>query len=219
MGEAKRRRDRMEQQTWPRDVAFGGQIELHILPAVPELNGAQLRELTGDPTIPDADRVLLRAFEARVGQRRFHTGFCLGNERGVSAVGVAVTERLVMAAPGATLHVAPITHADIAWDLVLRNRLTFTGRVLLFTFPDSDVYDAGVAEINYSPTIQQFGPDGERIGRLTAADRRRIRARKATMLGRPAPSLYPTSWVDQAEARRASAASGSKRWPAAIPAS
>jgi hypothetical protein len=61
MGEAKRRRERLEQQTWPRDVAFRGEIELHTLPAVPELNGARLRELTGDPMIPDADDVLLRA--------------------------------------------------------------------------------------------------------------------------------------------------------------
>lgn len=87
MGEAKRKREQAARPDWPRDESFRGVVELHQLTGVPALNGARIRELTGDPTIPDADNVLLRAFEARAGDRRFHVGFCLGNENGVSAIG------------------------------------------------------------------------------------------------------------------------------------
>jgi len=133
MGEAKRRREQEGRRSWPRDTAFRGQIILRALPGAPKLNGAKIRELTGDPNIPDADSVLLRAFESTVGERRFHVGFCLSNETGVSAIGVAVIERLMMEAPGAALHVAPIAHGDIAWDLVLRQRSP--GALYLFCRP------------------------------------------------------------------------------------
>ncbi len=58
-----------------------------------------------------------------------------------------------METPGAPLHVVPIAHEDVAWDMVLRHLRSFTGRVLLFAFPDSDVYDAGTAETFYSDQI------------------------------------------------------------------
>jgi hypothetical protein len=200
MGEAKRKRERATAQDWPRDESFRGVVEMHQLGGVPELNGARIRELTGDPMIPDSSDILLRAFEARAGERRFHVGFCLGNENGVSAIGVAVIERLMMEASGAALHVVPIVHADIAWDLVLRNLRTFTGRVLLCMFPDSATYDAGVAELNYSTHIQLFGADGRALGRLTPAHRRRVRAQIAQMQNKPPPKFYEAEWVDQVEA-------------------
>jgi hypothetical protein len=203
MGEAKRRRARTAQGDWPGADAYSGPIDLRILPAVPEINGARIRTLTGDPTIPVSDtaRIILFAFEATSGERHFHAGFCIGDASGVSAIGIAVIDRLTMEAPGSPLHVVPVVHADIAWDIVLRHLRTFTGELLLFTFPDSDVYDAGVAEVSYSADVRQFGPDGALLGRLTAADRQRLRAEKARILNRPAPpTLYPAGWVGQVDA-------------------
>lgn len=203
MGEAKRKRIRAAQGDWPSADAHRGSIDLHTLPAVPEINGARIRALTGDATIAVSDetQILLRAFKATVGERHFNVGFCIGGANGVSAIGIAVIDRLTMEAPGASLHLVPVVHADIAWDMVLRHLRTFTGELLLFTFPDSDVYDAGVAEISYSADVRQFGPDGDRFRRLTAADRQRLRAEKARLLTRPPPpTLYAAEWVSQADA-------------------
>jgi hypothetical protein len=76
------------------------------------------------------------------------------DETGFSAIGIAVIERLMTEAPGAPLHIARVAHEDIAWDIVLRHLRSFTGRVLLFAFPDSDVCDAGTAETAFSVEIR-----------------------------------------------------------------
>ena len=138
MGEARRKRQQ-EQSTWPRSDSFRGAIDLHGLPPVAAINGARIRALTGDAMIPDNVQVILRAFRAVVGERSFHVGFCLGDGQGFSAIGIAVIDRLMMEAPGAALHVVPVVHGEIAWDIVLRHLRSFTGQVLLFAFPDSDV--------------------------------------------------------------------------------
>jgi hypothetical protein len=152
MGEAKRTRQQRERSAWPRTDSFRGAIDLHILPPVPSIDGARVRELTGDDQIPSDVQISLRAFRAVVGNRTFHVGFCLGNESGFSAIGIAVIERLMVEAVNAVLHVVPIAHQDIAWDIVLRHLRSFTGKVLLFAFSDSDTYDAGTAETWYPPT-------------------------------------------------------------------
>jgi hypothetical protein len=103
-----------------------------------------------------------------VGNRTFHVGFCLGIETGFSAIGIAVIDRLMMEAPGAALHVVLVAHKDIAWDIVLRHLRSFTGQVLLFAFPDSDVCDAGTAEKYYSKAVQLFDDTGRQLERLTA---------------------------------------------------
>ncbi|MFG1425932.1 hypothetical protein [Roseixanthobacter glucoisosaccharinicivorans] len=188
MGEAKRKRQ--QQSAWPRSDSFRGAIDLHGLPPVAAINGARIRALTGDETIPDDAQVILRAFQAVVGERSFHVGFCLGDGEGFSAIGIAVIDRLMMEVPGAALHVVPVVHEDIAWDIVLRHLRSFTGQVLLFAFPDSDVYDAGTAEVSYSQDIRQFDADGAPLERLTAAQRRRIREQKAAILNRPPPPVF-----------------------------
>jgi len=67
---------------------------------------------------------------------------------------------------------------------------------MLFSFSDSDVYDAGTAEISYSKEVRQFDPAGVQIGPLTAEERRAIRAQKAAILDRAEPpTLYQTSDV------------------------
>ena len=126
--------------------------------------------------IPDDAQIILRAFRAVVGERSFHVGFCLGDGESFSAIGIAVIDRLMMEAPGAALHVVPVVHGEIAWDIVLRHLRSFTGQVLLFAFPDSDIYDAGTAEVSYSQDIRQFDADGTPLGRLTAAQRQDSRA-------------------------------------------
>ena len=196
MGEAKRKKQ--ERAAWPDSDRYNGTIDLHVLPPAMEIDGARIRELTGDDTIPDTTQVILRAFRAVVGERTFHVGFCLGDGESFSAVGIAVIERLSMEAPGAALHIVPIVHDDIAWDIVMRHLRSFTGQVLLFAFPNSDVYDAGTAEVSYSKHIRQFDPSGALLGRLTEAQRRKIREQKASMLNRPPPPrFYPASGVTQ----------------------
>ena len=113
------------QSAWPRSDDFRGTIDLHMLPPVAAINGARIRELTGDDTIPDTPQIILQAFRAVVGDRTFQVGFCLGDETGFSAIGIAVIDRLMMEAPGASLHVVPVAHEDIAWDIVLRHLRSF----------------------------------------------------------------------------------------------
>ena len=190
MGEAKRRRQQKEQSAWPCSDRFRGTIDLHILPSVAAINGAHIRAITGDEAIPDFAQVILRAFRAVVGERTFHVGFCLGNSEGFSAIGIAVIDRLMMEAPGAAVHVVPILHEEIAWDIVMRHLRSFTGQILLFAFPDSDVYDAGTAEVSYSKEIRQFNELGVHLEPLTAAQRREIRVQKAAILNRPPPPIF-----------------------------
>jgi hypothetical protein len=198
MGEAKRKRSLPERLAWPYADEFRGTIDLHMLPPVAAINGARIRELTGDMTIPDTQQIrILEALRAVVGDRTFHVGFCLGNETGFSGIGIAVIDRLLMEAPGASLHVEPVAHQDIAWDIVLRHLRTFTGRVLLFAFPDSDVYDAGTAGKFYNNGIQMFDESGQLLKRLTEGRRQRIREQKAAILNRPPPVFYAASGVAQ----------------------
>ena len=161
-----------------------------MLPPAAAINGARIHELMGDDPIPDMSEIILQAFRAVVGERTFHVGFCLGNETGFSAIGIAVIDRLMLEAPGAPIHVAPVVHEDIAWDVVLLHLRTFTGRVVLFAFPDSDVYDAGTAEKFYSTAIRLFDFKGKQIARLTAAQRRKVREQKAALLNRPPPPVF-----------------------------
>lgn len=197
MGEAKRKRQQQEQSAWPRAGSFRGVIDLYVLPPVATINGARIRELTGDDKIPDNAQISLQAFRAVVGGRTFQVGFCLGNEAGFSAIGIAVIDRLMMEAPNAALHVVPVAHQDIAWDIVLRHLRSFTGQVLLFAFPDSDVYDAGTAEKYYSKAIQLFDEGGKQLERLTSAQRQKIREQKAAILNRPPPPIFYAASVPQ----------------------
>jgi hypothetical protein len=200
MGDAKRRKRQQHRSDWPRSESYRGPVDLHMLPPVAAINGARIRVLTGDDRIPDSTQISLRAFRAAVGERTFHVGFSIGDGERFSAIGIAVIERLTMEAPGAPLHVVPIVHEDIAWDMVLRHLRSFTGQVLPFAFPDSDAYDAGTAETFYSDQIRQFDEEGVALERLTAAQRRQIKAQKAAMLDRsPPPALYSATGVEQEE--------------------
>lgn len=195
MGAAKRKRLAMSHSGWPRESSFPGTIDLHMLPPVAAINGARIRELTGDVTFPEAAQIVVQAFRAVVGGRTFHVGFCLGNDRGFSAIGIAVIERLMIETGRARLHVVPAVHQDVAWDIVVRHLRTFTGQALLFSFPDSETYDAGKAETHYSSAIRQFDHEGNLMPRLSSAQRQAIRARKAELLGQPIPKFYATTDV------------------------
>ena len=186
MGEAKRRRARV----WPRSENLTGVIDLRLLPPAPEIRRSRMRDILHDPTIPEDQDVVLEALEAQVGDRSFLVGFCLGDETGVSAIGALVMERLALEAPGAVIHVVPVAHSDIAWDTVLRHLRSFTGRILLFVFPDSDTYDAGTAEKFYSSHVRMHDHDGALAPRLSATQRRRIREEKARLLGREPPPAF-----------------------------
>jgi hypothetical protein len=93
LGEAKRRKRQDDQSNWPRSDSFRGLIDLHVLPPVAAINGARIRALTGDDQIPETVQISLRAFRAVVGDRTFHVGFCIGDGKGFSAIGIAVIER------------------------------------------------------------------------------------------------------------------------------
>ena len=198
MGEAKRRKQQRQRSTWPHGDSFRSTVDLHMLPPVSAINGARIRELTSDDTIPDTTEIMLQAFRAEAGDRTFHVGFCLGDETGFSPIGIALIYRLMEEAPSAKLHIVPITHQDIAWDIVLRHLRSFIGSVLLFVFPDSDVYDAGTAEKHYSEAVRLFDEKGAQLGRLTAAQRRQTREQKAAILNRaPPPIFYPAAGIAQ----------------------
>jgi hypothetical protein len=117
----------------------------------------------------------------------------VGDGEQFSAIGIAVIERLALAKPDGPMHVVPVVHEDIAWDTVLRHLRTFAGQVLLFAFANSDVYDAGTAEIHYSKKVRQFDQDGNLFERLSAAQRRKIWEQKAALLNRPPPPKFYTS--------------------------
>ena len=196
MGEASRKKK--IQAPWHDGSRYEGDIDLYVLPPISAINGARIRELTGDSAVPDATQVILRTFRAVVGERVFFVGFCLGDGEAFSAIGIAVIERLLLESPDTAIHIVPIVHEDIAWDIVMRHLRIFTAQVLLFCFPNSDVYDAGTAEISYSRHIRQFGPNGAQLGRLSEVQKRKIREQKAKVLGRPMPSrFYPATRVAQ----------------------
>lgn len=196
MGEARRKKQMHE--AWPEADRSDGTIDLHVLSPHPPLTGARINELTGEVMFSDDVKMLLRTFRAVVGKREFLTGFCVGDGEAFTPIGLAVIERLSLEAPYASLHVVRVKHEDIAWDMVLRHLRTFTGEVLLFAFPDSDVYDAGTAEIHYSKWIKQFDHDGKLLGRLSQAQKRKVLAEKAAVLDRPPPpKFYPAGEVDQ----------------------
>lgn len=105
-----------------------------------------------------------------------------------------------MEAPGAPLHIVSVVHEEIAWDIVKRHLRSFTDELLLFTFPDSDLYDAGVVEIYYSSHIRHFDPKGIQLPQLSSAQRCQTREQKATMLNRsPPPVFYPSYGIAQEE--------------------
>jgi len=194
MGEARRKREQAASMNAPAETDEGAVIDLHMLAPVPELNGRRIKELTGDESLPfpDSTQILVQAFRAAVGERSFHVGFCIGSGAAVSAIGIAVSERLYLEAPDAPLHVVRVMHEDIAWDIVTRHLRSFTGKALLFTFPNSDVYDAGTAEAYSSPVVRVFDADGKQLPRLSAAKRAQIRQQKAKLEGIAPPRLYST---------------------------
>jgi hypothetical protein len=200
VGQAKHRKAASAAGTpWPQDASIYGAIELHILPPVSSITSDRVRELTGDDSIPPGKEVSLNAYRAVVGDRSFHVGFCLGDGKQFSAVGLAVIERMMLEAPEAPLHVVPVGDAEIAWDMVLRHLRTFVGQVLLFAFPNSTVYDAGTAEAKYAKEVSIFS-DGVRLRRLTEDDRRQVKARVAALFGEaPPPAFYTMPGIDPHE--------------------
>lgn len=198
MGEAKKKKQLWEQVAGAYADNSIDIIDLHWLPPIAATNSVRMRELIGDDRIPDTKQVILQAFRAVVGARTFHVGFCIGDETGFSAIGIAVIERLMMEVPDTALYVVQVVHGDIAWDIVLRHLRNFTGQALLFAFPDSDIYDAGTAEKHYSRAIRLFDHEGNQVERLSASQRREIRERAAIVQNRPLPKIYavPDGWQD-----------------------
>lgn len=199
MGEAKRKRQRQESTASSCADDFRALIDLHWLAPVEAINGTRIHELTGDDTIPisDTTRIVLQAFRVEVGKRAFHVGFCIGDKSKFSAIGIAVIDRLMMEVPSASIHVAPVIHGEIAWDIVLRHLRNFTGQVLLFTFPDTDVYDAGTAEMHFSKEVRLFDHKGKLLERLTAGKRRKISEMAAEIQNRPLPKVYEVPGMSQ----------------------
>jgi hypothetical protein len=201
MGEAKRRKSAMEAgNPWPKDDPENGQINLCTLPSHPSIDSTRIRELTADINIPEGKQVSLKTYRAQIGGRDFFVGFCIGDGERFSAIGLAVIERLLIEAPNEPLHVVPISERDIAWDIVLRHLRTFTGRVLLFTFPNSYVYDGAAAEVYYSEDIVLHDAEGQRVGRLSQEQRREVMRKAAEMgVAPPPPTFYEMPGVDPQE--------------------
>ena len=200
MGEAKKKRELRERAGWRQSEVHQRIVNLYMLPPVAPINGQRMKELTGDDSIqiPDTTQILLETYKVQVGEQSFLAGFCIGDESGYSAIGIAVIERLLVEKPEATLHVVRVVHDDVAWDIVLRHLREFKGDILLFAFSDSDVYDAGCSEKYYSSYVRVFDCEGKECERLTAAQRNRILAQKAKILDRPPTKIYETN-ISQTE--------------------
>jgi hypothetical protein len=200
MGEANRKRKLRSEQmnTASSDEYFRGIIDLHMLPPVAEINGARIHQLTGDAAFSNETAIILRAFRAVAGARTFLGGFCIGDGERFSPIGIGVIERLRIEAPTSKIHVVPIMHEDVAFDIVLRHLRSFTSDVVLFAFSNSDVYDAGAAGTLYHSSLRNFDPDGKLMKQLSAEQRRQIRLQKAAILNRPPPPiLYAAAGVEQ----------------------
>lgn len=182
-------------KNWPKSKPHVGLIELHALPPAETINGALIRELTGERLVPDNTPVMVNAYQVRVADRSFLAGFCVGDGEKFSPIGLAVIKRLQMEAIEAPLHVVPIKDADIAWDIVSRHLRSFDGKALLFACSDSDVYDTAIAPTWYKKNVDKYDYDGTKFDKLTVAQRRQILAEKAKITGRPEPILYP---IDEA---------------------
>ena len=137
-------------------------------------------------------------FRVVAGERAFLAGFCIGDGERFSPIGIGVIQRLMKEAPGKKIHVVSIIHEDVAWDIVQRHLRTFSKDIVLFAFPNSDVYDAGSAGKYYTSSIRNFGHDGKLMRQGTAEQRRQIRIQKAAILNRPPPPvLYAAAGVEQ----------------------
>lgn len=201
MGESKRRRVAANQgRPWPKDDPHYGPIHLFDLPPHPDIDSTRIRELTGDDSMPPGIAISLRAHRAKIDSHEFLIGFCVGDGHRFSAIGTAVIDRLLREAPDATVHVVAISDREIAWDIVLRHLRTFRGKVLLFAFSDSYVYDGGAAEVFYSEHIVMHDEGGQVRPRLSQAQRRKAMEEAAAMgAAPPVPKFYEMPGVDPQE--------------------
>ena len=65
------RATRSTPETWPSGECARGMIDLHWLPPVPSINGARIRELTGEESIPPDAEIALRVHHVIAGDRSF----------------------------------------------------------------------------------------------------------------------------------------------------
>ena len=71
---------------------------------------------------------MLQAYRIEIGGRMFHVGLALGDGKSFSAGGSALIARLGLETQNGQLHVVPVSHKDIAWDIVLCHLRSFDGR-------------------------------------------------------------------------------------------
>ena len=190
MSQAKRRREQLSRVSEAFGEMLYESISSYRLPPVPEIDGPYMAKLAGDESLGDFSQVMLQTYRAEISGRMFHFGIALGDGESFSAVGSAVIAQLGFEIQNGQLHVVPVFHTDIAWEIVLCHLRSFDGQTLLFVSPDPDTYNARVAEMRYSKHICSFWPDGEERCRLTSAERRRIREQTAAIQDRPPPPKF-----------------------------
>lgn len=86
-----------------------------------------MAKLTGDESLGDFSQGVLQAYRAEIGGRVFQVGFAPGDGKSSSAIGYAVIARLDSETQNGQLHVVPVSHKDITWDIVLRRLRSFDG--------------------------------------------------------------------------------------------
>ena len=147
MSQAKRRREQLSRVSEAFREMLYENISLHWLSPTLEIDGAYTAKLAVDESLGDFSQVTLQAYRANIGGRVFHVGFALGDGESFSAFGSAVIARLGLETQSGQLHVVPVSHKDIAWNIVLRHLRSFDGQTLLFVSPDPDTYDVSVGEM------------------------------------------------------------------------
>ncbi len=179
MGEAKRRKMAGNCPVCSDDDL----IKLTFLSPVTSGSFPSYSKAHADMGMREDQLLALNAFKASFRDSEFLVGFCVGDGQMVSQIGMLVMDRLLMESPKEiSVRVIKLDEYDIAWDIVLRDLKSFNGSALLFAFADSEVYDAGTAEIFYSKMVEVY--DGKkRLDRPTKERRDGILKEKEKILG------------------------------------
>ena len=146
MSQAKRRREQLSRVSEAFREMLCVNISLHCL-RPPRKSMAPIRPGLRSMRVWETSRRLCQAYRAKIGGGVFNFGFALGDGESFSAFGSAVIARLGLETQSGQLHVVPVSHKDIAWNIVLRHLRSFDGQTLLFVSPDPDTYDVSVGEM------------------------------------------------------------------------
>lgn len=147
------------------------------------------------PVFDAAETVWVQSYAAVNARGEYHVAFGIGDGMVLTEVASAALQRATLyAVDQKKLFVQLVDRRDTAARRVVQTlRDAERGSLVFVGFRDSNLVDAGMAALWSDPAIAVVDPDGTPMGKLTAADRLRIRKWAAEMQGgMPAPRRTPT---------------------------